>query len=888
MTTTATPVLLDHALALAAQGLRVFPVHAMRGDRCTCGHRDCTRQAKHPAIRYAHPEGDPQRGKCQGECGRDGHGLHDATTGVEKISAWWARTPWANIAVATGEGSGTVVLDVDGLAGEQTLDELEQAHGALPETVRAITGGDGLHIWFAHPGEPVHNTAGAAGRLGPGLDFRGDGGYVVVPPSTHLSGQRYEWLAGRGPGEAPMASMPVWLLDRLREPPARQRPLASVPSSPAPAGGGTPYGLHALEQELTELRQTGEGGRNHALNRSAFNLGQLVAGGELDEGLVAHRLAETAAAIGLGAGETQATIRSGLTKGAGEPRTAPPREHQAPNGKPRSEAVNGNSGGGAVERLKPVENEEPPPEYHNTDEGNARRLVDRHGGDMRFCPDRNSWLVWDDRRWASDRTLEIYRRAKDTVRSIYAEALRRSPDERKELIKHALASEDRRRIENMISLARPEPGIPVRPEDLDADPWSLNCMNGTLNLRTGELRRHWPADLITRLAPVPYDAAATCPTWDRFLSQIMGGDEELVAFLRRAVGYSLTGNVGEQVLFFLHGRGANGKSTFLTTLLALLGDYGRQTEPDLLMARYGEVHPTGVADLLGARLAVTVEAEEGRRMAESLVKQLTGGDRIKARFMRQDFFEFDPTHKLWLAANSKPVVSGTDHAIWRRIRMVPFAVTIPPEEQDHRLVERLRSELPGILAWAVRGCAEWQRDGLHPPAGVVAATAGYQAEMDTFSQFLEQRCVIEPEGWITASDLYADYKAWSDEAGEKPVSQTKFGRLLNDRGFTRAKGGKSNRITWHGLRSRTVADGSEAFSGSASRESPREGLSGNGLQPSATVRDAESANQEELPMDAPACALCGGTPWTQDHIGRPLCKPCLKQVAAELYPEDHA
>lgn len=421
-----------------------------------------------------------------------------------------------------------------------------------------------------------------------------------------------------------------------------------------------------------------------------------------------------------------------------------------------------------------------------TDLGNAERLAATHGKDLRYCTGLG-WLAWDGRRWTRDDTGEVLRRAKLTVRSIYSEASRVESEERRSAIaKWATASEAAPRIEAMVRLARTERPIAIRVEELDADPWALNAANGTIDLRTGELRPHCRADLITKIAGCSFDAAATCPTWDGFLARVVP-DDSVRQFLQRFTGYALTGDVREHILVFAHGPGANGKSTFTETGLALLNDYARTAAPELLLAKSQAAHPTEQADLLGLRLVVCQEVEDGRRWSEVTVKQLTGGDRIAARRMREDFFSFTPTHKLLVAANHKPGVRGTDHAIWRRMRLVPFDVVIPDAEKDPRLPAKLRAELPGILAWAVRGCLDWQRDGLGMPAAVAAATDTYRAEQDVLGQFIDDCCVIETFATVRATGLYQAYTRWALDSGERTITQTRFGRAILERGFVREK-----------------------------------------------------------------------------------------------------
>lgn len=437
---------------------------------------------------------------------------------------------------------------------------------------------------------------------------------------------------------------------------------------------------------------------------------------------------------------------------------------------------------------------------NRTDLGNAERYAAFAGDRFRYVHPWGSWLVYDGVRWQRDADGEAVRTARDALRAMAA-AAEAVPDaeQRDELVKHALDSESSARVSAMLGLAQAL--LPLAPEALDRDPDVLNVANGTLDLRTGELAPHRRDDLLTRLAPVPFDPDAACPRWDAFLARILAGNERLIGFLRRAVGYSLTGHTSEQVLLLLYGVGANGKSTFLETVRALLGDYATQADFTTFLKRDSEGARNDLARLVGTRLVSAVEAEAGRPLAEALVKQLTGGDTITARFLFREFFDFRPAFKIWLAANHKPTITGSDHGIWRRVRLVPFTVTIPEAERDPRLGAKLLEELPGILAWAVRGCLEWRASGLGVPDEVKAATDSYREEMDVLGPFLDEACLVHPDARTTAKELYAAYVTWCDANGEKVRSQKSIAATLRERGFENLKGAKGVRC-WRGLRVR--------------------------------------------------------------------------------------
>lgn len=428
-----------------------------------------------------------------------------------------------------------------------------------------------------------------------------------------------------------------------------------------------------------------------------------------------------------------------------------------------------------------------PGRFHLTDMGNGERLVHHHGDDLRHVHPWKTWLVWDGRRWAIDNTAAVVTRAKKTVRGIYREAAATGDDSERALIaKWAKESEKRDRVLAMVTMAASD--VPALHEELDRNPWLLNVKNGTVDLRTGELQPHRRGDLITKLAPVAYDQAADCPLWLNTLALVFNGDREMMAFLRRLFGVVLTGCVDEQILPILHGKGSNGKSTIVGTMLALLGpDYAMKAPKDLLVAKRNPEHPTELATLFGKRLVVAIETADGARINEVLVKELTGGDPITARRMHENYWTFNPTHKVMICTNHKPTVRGTDHAIWRRLKLIPFNVTIPDSEADKGMSGKLMKELSGILAWGVRGCLEWQEAGLNPPDAVNVATTEYRQAQDILGAFLADNCTTGPRDQVKASDLFGRYKAWADRTGEHATTQQRFGEALTERGFERFK-----------------------------------------------------------------------------------------------------
>jgi putative DNA primase/helicase len=435
----------------------------------------------------------------------------------------------------------------------------------------------------------------------------------------------------------------------------------------------------------------------------------------------------------------------------------------------------------------------------DSDLGNCRRLFDHAGRDLLFV-ESVGWHVWGGNRWqpneAAARRMadELPRIVLSDARDCLDAASRDADPDRRDklsnkaerLTKWSRKCESGKVVASAFEML--ERRLIVAPSEVDNDPFLFSVNNGTVNLRTGQLRPSERGNFITKGASVAFDPDAKCPTFEGFLNRIFRRHLEVIPFLQRAVGYSLTGDTREQCLFLLHGSGANGKSTLLSVIETILGGYAKQAAPDLLTAKTGDRHPTEIADLRGSRLIATVETGEGRRLDETLIKQMTGGDRLKGRYMRQDFFEFLPEFKLWMATNHLPQIRGTDGGIWRRIRLIPFLETIGDDEKDPMLPAKLRAEAPGILAWAVRGGMEWQAGGLQPPAIVTGATAGYRAAEDTLGAFLSERCVLLPGLETQASELYRAYRQWAEENGEYVQTQTKFGKALTERDIERKTG----------------------------------------------------------------------------------------------------
>jgi putative DNA primase/helicase len=426
-----------------------------------------------------------------------------------------------------------------------------------------------------------------------------------------------------------------------------------------------------------------------------------------------------------------------------------------------------------------------PPAF--SDDALALRFVDQYKDGLRYVPSLGKWLRWDGKRWCFDDRLIAQDQIRKVCRAAAAEC--NQPKIAKLVASNKTAAATER-------FARSDQRIIATVDELDADPWLLNTPSCAIDLRTGGQTPHRQGDLLTKITGVAPDASCPMPVWDAFLARITDNRAELAEYLWRMAGYTLTGSTQEHALFFLYGTGANGKTTFLNAITACAGDYHRTSPIETFTASSVDRHPTDLAGLRGARLVTAIETEEGRRWAESKIKSLTGGDKISARFMRQDFFEYTPQFKLIIAGNHKPGLRSVDEAIRRRFNLVPFTVTIPPDERDEALPEKLKAELPGIMQWMIDGCMDWQeRGGLAPPEVVTQATAAYLEAEDAMAAWIEDAGQRDPNAWERSSDLFASWSAWATKAGEYVGAMKRFLGNLETKGFTyeRRKDGRGYR-----------------------------------------------------------------------------------------------
>ncbi|MBJ7955818.1 phage/plasmid primase, P4 family [Bacillus cereus] len=433
------------------------------------------------------------------------------------------------------------------------------------------------------------------------------------------------------------------------------------------------------------------------------------------------------------------------------------------------------------EDVAAVVEDKPKRKFKLTELGNAERIAYEYGHVIKFVNDIG-WFIWDGKRWRIDTKKEIERITAKVLRS-----LSKSEDEAE--AKWARMCE--RRNVRMNSIKDLMPLVPGERQEFDTHKYLLNVENGIVDLKTGKLQQHDRELGLTKITNIVFDENAKCPEWLNFLDQIFQGDKELAEYMQRLIGYSLTGEITEQIMVFLIGGGSNGKSTFINIIKDIMGDYGRQAKSDTFIKKKETGANNDIARLVGSRFVSAIESEDGEQLSEAFVKQITGGEPVLARFLRQEFFEFIPEFKVFFTTNHKPVIKGVDEGIWRRIRLIPFNLQLPKEKRDKKLPEKLSLEMPGILNWAIEGCLKWQQSGLNDPAIVMKATGDYKEEMDILGPFMFECCFKREDVQIEAKDLFEVYANWCFKNGEHQLKNRAFYRILESQGFKRERGNRN-------------------------------------------------------------------------------------------------
>jgi len=437
-----------------------------------------------------------------------------------------------------------------------------------------------------------------------------------------------------------------------------------------------------------------------------------------------------------------------------------------------------------------------------TDAGNAEFFTALWKERVRYHHGRKCWFLWQGHWWAEDSKQEVMQLAKRAIRFRRRQAHQLPPEYRGEEIEWTYQSESKRALEAVLSLAMSEPKLSASGDEWDKDPYLFGVANGVLNLRTGKLRQGRPRDLISVHTDVAYDAKATCPRWLQFLDEIFGGDRELIHFIHKAIGYCLTGETTEQAIFLCCGIGANGKSTYLEVVRHACGGYGFNLPFASFEMKARADIPNDLAALCNRRFVTANETNESAQLNEARIKSLTGGDKVTARFLHKEWFEFVPKAKYWLAVNAKPQVADDSEGFWRRMRVIPFNQNFSKDKADKDLLSTLKKEAPGILAWAVEGCLAWQREGLGVPQAIADATSSYKEESDEVGEFIEDLCIVQKDACVSATELWRCYHHWAFSTSRKPLERKVFSARLQAKQFHKKRFGHARDWTWFGLRIR--------------------------------------------------------------------------------------
>lgn len=685
----------------------------------------------------------------------DKGGFHTATHDHKAIERAFLRDNATMIGVPTGLPSGIVVIDVDVRPNFSGMAWLNENREVLPPTRTHKTRSGGLHLVFRRPPETVIRNS--ASKVAPGVDVRGDGGYVIFPPSPG-----YSVADGMEPAE-----MPEWLVKACAQP--EHEPPPETAYSPS-TGGSTKYGLAALENECRAIRAAAFGQQEMTLNAAALKIGALVAGGQLVESVARGELIAAGQSMASEGGkpawspdEIAEKVKRGMGDGAARPRAPKPRDERQSSGQTRYDAETG--------EIDPPMPQGDIDGFDLTEDGIAQAFAKRHADNLRYCNQIGSWFEWNKKCWQRDETKRAFSWARIICRDLAADT---SPGRKVTLAKAATAAAVER-------FAQSDPALCIRQEEWDANPFLLGTPTGTVNLETGAIRPPCPDDFITKQTAVGPAETPHAPLWLAFLNSVTANDYALIRFLQQWAGYMLTGDTREHALLFIFGPGGNGKSVFLNTLTGIFNDYCKTAAMDSFTATKNDKHSTDLAMLRSARMVCASETEEGKAWAETRIKSLTGGDTISARFMRQDFFEYRPQFKLVIIGNHRPVLHNVDDAAKRRFNVVPFEYK--PAQPDRSLEEKLKAEWPAILRWMIEGCLDWRKNGLVRPKVVLDATSDYFSEQDVLSQWVEDCCEVAKLNADTSGRLFASWKSYALSRSEDPGNSKSFNMAMQRRGF---------------------------------------------------------------------------------------------------------
>jgi putative DNA primase/helicase len=709
---------IEFAIEYTQMGWAIFPCHSVIAGKCTCGNAACTSQGKHP---------------------RNSNGVNGATNDKAAVRALWTQWPDSNIGLACGRQSGIVAIDIDaGKGGYDAIDDYEtnRPDGPLPRTLRAISGGGGNHLVYRYPSDeiPVPNRVNWLR----GVDVRSDGGYIVVAPSTHRSGTRYAWSNW---GE-PITELPVSVAFDIR----RGNQAASDVFK------------DAIKDASSILDGVEEGKRDDTLFRWACRLRrQHSTDADGGRAIVTTLVLQAAEASGFSRIEALRKV---------------------------DQAFKQNHVDDVADWLPTIDNGDGIKEVvpNPTDLGNAARFVALHGNSVRYVQDVG-WFIWVDHGWQRSSVEYLGRLLADVPPLIRTEAAQMlDVKEKNKFRQWAMTSESNSRINAIEELARKSPLLLKRIDDFDSNMDVIACLNGLVDLRTGLIRQMTREDLVTRNTNVIYDPTATIKQWDDFLLTTMQGDRELIEYMQMAAGYTLTGRNSAECFMLITGKPASGKSTWIDGLKTAMGSYARAVQPEVFMYRRGKDTPQSeMAALTGVRMASVSEIREGDHFNETLIKAITGGDTIDARYLYHEPFNFTPQFKIWFATNHDPL--NNDDGMMRRLKRIEFAHVIPKMQRDPRIKLLLKDTVkgsPAVLNWMVQGAIKFYANGykLIEPASVTASVASYRNAQDTHKIFMLERTERDPNESVNLSAMFAQYNEWCRARNEQPGRMPTFRQRL--------------------------------------------------------------------------------------------------------------